>query len=205
MSKVIEFMPPNILRVLVNRNIVSAPNSSKQYHESTGKRYLFDACLLGYCGKFLVFRGYSIYVSSNVNFSDCAFALSIDDVVHALKKKMIEAKFEVSAGTQNFDKTINSQIPFGVIPDESAGEWLQSQPVESVLLFPGAITYSLQEPDNDDLKIRVHCDGCQKEVGGLVYSCETCFDFDLCSDCFPKLSKTHADGTHNFNQDRPMS
>jgi len=177
MSKVVEFMPPNILRVLVNRNIVSAPNSSKKHHDSTGKSCLFDACLLGNC----------------------------DDVVHALKKKMIESEFEVSAGAQYFDKATISQIPFGVIPGESAGEWLQNQPVESVLLFPGALPYSLQEQDNDNLTIHVHCDECRKEIGGLVYSCETCFDFDLCSDCFPKLSKTHADGKHNFKKDRPMS
>ncbi len=137
---------------------------------------------------------------SNIKFRTNEFASSIDDVVHALMKKMIDVEFHVSAGVQALEKINKSLIP----TEEYAGEWLNEQPIESVLLFPGALT-SLQEPENGNLTINVHCDGCHKEIKGLVYSCETCFDFDLCSDCFPNMSKTHADGKHNFKKDRPMS
>jgi hypothetical protein len=47
MSNVVEFLRPDILRILINRNIVQVPKVSYK-----GDDRLFHACLLGDCGKF---------------------------------------------------------------------------------------------------------------------------------------------------------
>ena len=35
-------------------------------------------------------------------------------------------------------------------------------------------------------------------VNTLIYKCTVCFDYDLCSECYPKQSKTHFNGRHVF-------
>jgi hypothetical protein len=47
MSKVVEFLRPDIPRILINRNIVQVPKVSHKDDDS-----LFHACLLGDCGEF---------------------------------------------------------------------------------------------------------------------------------------------------------
>ncbi len=46
MSKVVEYLRPDIPRILINRNIVRVPNVSKDDDDC-----LYHACLLGNCGK----------------------------------------------------------------------------------------------------------------------------------------------------------
>ena len=48
------------------------------------------------------------------------------------------------------------------------------------------------------LKEVVHCDGCHRVIEGLVMKCTDCFDFDLCEDCYPVVSKDHFSGCHKF-------
>ena len=99
-------------------------------------------------------------------------------------------------GTQTKPKENNDgdQIRGLVMKDEA---WLQNQPKESVLLFPGALVSNSQEPETQQ-KIVVHCDECQNEIKGDIYCCQTCFDYDLCSACYQKASQIHADGKHEF-------
>lgn len=44
----------------------------------------------------------------------------------------------------------------------------------------------------------VYCDGCGERIVGTIQKCVTCFDYDLCSKCFPKQSETHYNGKHHF-------
>lgn len=69
--------------------------------------------------------------------------------------------------------------------------------------FSGAIIADkCQESDVEYLPDIVHCDGCQKEIqDGVVMKCIKCFDFDLCRKCFPKQSKIHFKGKHNFKKE----
>ncbi len=46
MSKGVEYLRPDIPRILINRNIVKVPKVSNNKDD-----YLFHACLLGDCGK----------------------------------------------------------------------------------------------------------------------------------------------------------
>lgn len=86
------------------------------------------------------------------------------------------------------------------VADNNSGTWLKNQPRESVLLFEGALLSATTKveaalpPQN----MVIHCDHCENEIKGNVYCCKTCFDFDLCEDCYLKVKLTHADGKHEF-------
>uniref|UniRef100_A0A7S2LGK9 Protein acetyllysine N-acetyltransferase n=1 Tax=Leptocylindrus danicus TaxID=163516 RepID=A0A7S2LGK9_9STRA len=67
--------------------------------------------------------------------------------------------------------------------------------------FPGALVVSLEEDEYEE-EI-VHCDGCRKKIAtNVVMKCTQCFDFDLCYECFPKVSKKHYRGRHKFKSEK---
>jgi hypothetical protein len=35
----------------------------------------------------------------------------------------------------------------------------------------------------------------------MIKKCSICFDYDLCSACFPSLSQTHHEGSHPFYEE----
>jgi hypothetical protein len=78
--------------------------------------------------------------------------------------------------------------------------------LERVFLFPGAQTPPTKDDKNlggKDLEEPmyrevVYCDGCSEKIIGTIQKCVMCFDYDLCQKCYPKLSKSHYDGTHHF-------
>lgn len=155
MSRVVDYLPPDIPRILINRNIVSVPTQS---NEKAGS-FTFHACLLGNC----------------------------DDVVKALEAEMKGGNNAKSIDNQNGSNRL-------VRSDEL---WLQNQPKESVILFTGAVTSDTKELETQQ-KLVVHCDECQEVIEGKIYCCKTCFDYDLCGDCFPNASLVHANGSHEF-------
>lgn len=156
MSRVVDYLPPDIPRILINRNIVTVPKQST--NEQAGS-FTFHACLLGNC----------------------------DDVVKALEAKMKGGDDEESTDNQNESNRLVT----------SNEKWLQNQPKESVLLFTGAVISGTKEPETQQ-KLVVHCDECQNVIEGKIYCCKTCFDYDLCGDCFPNSSLVHANGSHEF-------
>ncbi|KAL7537441.1 hypothetical protein ACHAXR_007837 [Thalassiosira sp. AJA248-18] len=112
-----------------------------------------------------------------------------DDVVKALEQRM------KSNCSQTKSASINYNGSKGLVTSNEA--WLQNQPKESVLLFPGAVVSDSQESEAQH-KLVVHCDECQKEIEGDVFCCKNCFDYDLCRACYTRVSLTHADGKHDF-------
>jgi len=153
MSRVVDYLKPDIPRILVNRNIVRVKKTSNKEDGDC----LFDSCLLGNC----------------------------DDVVTALTQRMKGTECQI-------------QTPWLVMRDEP---WLQNQPKESVLLFPTAdvaTTCLVDEPAEVQHKLIVHCDECQKQIVGKIYSCTSCFDYDLCDACYISKRTNHADGKHKF-------
>jgi NAD-dependent SIR2 family protein deacetylase len=212
-SKVIEYLPPNVPRILINRTIVHPPSTSNTALSTPDdtnsidgveeeipdfrKDYVFDAYLLGYC----------------------------DDVTRALARKLFinnDAGSNVQEGmverkkrrkTSGIVERLQNQFCGGLLSNVlqkrhsnwNAEDWadVTNVPPERVLLFPGALAAKKDGRDDssDAVTYRevAHCDGCSKRIKGVIKKCTNCFDFDLCSDCFPKLSKTHFDGTHTFN------
>lgn len=86
------------------------------------------------------------------------------------------------------------------VDDDNNGTWLKNQPRESVLLFEGALlsVTDTAEAALPPQNMIVHCDHCENEIKGNIFCCKTCFDFDLCGKCYPKVKLTHAFGKHDF-------
>lgn len=116
--------------------------------------------------------------------------LAIDDVVKVLQQKMRGQDIQAQTNHKNAEES--------KLVSSSDETWLQDQPKESVLLFPGAVVASDTKETSTQQKLLVHCDECQMEIKGNIYCCKTCFDYDLCENCHPKVSKTHANGEHEF-------
>jgi hypothetical protein len=173
-SKVIGYLPPNIPRILINRTIVSPahtvdPDSDDEEEKDFRDDYIFDAYLLGFC----------------------------DDVTRALGKALFSAPSDTPV------EAIEGKV-LAALSDEDeqydAEDWKSTGvPPERVFLFPGAQASSGKDASSDPTFQEVaHCDGCAKRIVGTIRKCVACFDYDLCTKCFPALSKTHYDGKHHF-------
>ena len=186
MSKVIGFLPSNIPRILINRNIVKPAKPTVEEIESKNEEegdedfrngYVFDACLLGFC--------------DDVTRSLVKGLESIDSIEMgknaALSLAMKEGKLLCNE-TENLDLKIRG---------------LYNHPTDRVFLFPGAVVE--METDSDSAVIYkevAHCDGCQELIEGAIMKCTDCFDYDLCLTCYPLLSKKHFQGKHTFVAER---
>jgi NAD-dependent SIR2 family protein deacetylase len=176
MSKVIQYLPPSIPRILINRTVVNPPkyraaslssddnNSDDEKEEEDFREdtYTFDAYMLGFC----------------------------DDVTRAVVKEM-----KTKSGTNDEGKLLSALEDDEIF---STKDWQSTSiPRDRILLFPGAMH---KADDDDDLEYTevAHCDGCQKEITGTVRKCVQCFDYDLCQRCYPKLLKKHHGGKHSF-------
>ena len=160
MSKLVGFLPDNIPRILINRDIVHVRKQDEIC--------LFDACLLGNC----------------------------DAVTQAIKDKI--------TNTHN-NKSEDEQYRSGsLVTEDNYGAWLKNQPRESVLLFEGALLSAptTKEAALPPQNVVVHCDHCESEIKGNIYCCKSCFDFDLCGNCYPEVKLTHAAGKHEFEIER---
>lgn len=206
MNKVIQYLRPNIPRILINRNIVvpknmtsddDAINDAKEQDHRNG--YIFDAILLGFCDE--ITRAFA-YIMQNQK----------DDVQK--EKSHSNLNDHTSLENKKRSKSPNSKISTRLLPfhsdecvvlseahdkfDNLDQKFLHHHPMERVILFPGA---KLDVPiDDEDIMYHevVNCDGCYKVIKGNIMRCSTCFDFDLCAKCHSKLSETHFDGSHKF-------
>ena len=180
-SKAIGYFPPDIPRILVNRclvhpaesALVNDENSDEDEEKDFREDYVFDAYLLGFC----------------------------DDVTRALGKVMFPSKtMAMEESDVSQEKNCSSTESCGCNV-ESAWDWSKIKvPHDRIFLFPGAQT-SAQADDASDISYRevAHCDGCSNRIEGQIRKCMSCFDFDLCSACYPLMSKKHFDGKHRFS------
>jgi len=184
MSKVIQYLPPSIPRILINRNVVTAPQNTSldddldenSEEEDFRDGYVFDACLLGFC----------------------------DDVTRHLVKEMLLDNGRTSSlggstspcSAENEGKVLSS---LATSDDNTViNRGIHNHPPERVFLFPGAV---IDRDDSDsDLTYKevASCDGCQQQIEGTIMKCIECFDFDLCMKCYPVLRKSHSGGKHKF-------
>jgi hypothetical protein len=197
-SKVIDYLPKNIPRILINRTIVHPPEPVEEdddiYDDEAEqlkrhdfrKNYVFDAYLLGYCDVVTRALGHDLFKVDNSN----------------TNKALLDAAL--------LSTVLKSDNPYEN-PTYHEEEWSSVQvPSERVFLFEGAqppqsvTTTSTGSNNNtntaDDITFReiAHCDGCTKRIEGTIQKCVVCFDYDLCQKCFPTLSKLHYDGKHHF-------
>lgn len=171
MSHVIDFFPPNIPRILINRNAVHPPSLAHDDDENDENEkefrqdYIFDAYLLGFC----------------------------DDVTRTLVKEMTQSNDSRGKEGGRLLACLGEGDERYTLVD-----WASTAlPRDRVLLFPGALSgdstfeYSYREI--------AHCDGCAEQIAGTIRKCKQCFDYDLCESCFPKMSLKHHGGTHAFS------
>jgi Zinc finger, ZZ type len=170
MSHVIDYLPPNIPRILINRNVVHPPiarllegndDEEEEEEEDLREGYIFDAYLLGFC----------------------------DDVTRALVKEMTGSEENVEGKLLSCLKEDDELY--------NADDWSSvALPKDRVFLFPGAS----RGDDSSEYSYReiAHCDGCSGQISGMIRKCAQCFDYDLCEACYPKLSKSHHNGKHKF-------
>ncbi|KAL3816365.1 hypothetical protein ACHAXA_000443 [Cyclostephanos tholiformis] len=201
MSKVVNYLKPDIPRILINRNIVRVPKIS-----STDDGYPFHACLLGDCGERMI-NFLSVFVVfwikrfplGETHPSPFFFLPSeVDVVVEALARRMegmYAGKKSSTTGIERDGATTNGSTSI----DETR---LHDQPKECILLFDGADVSNSSDEAQVQQKLVVHCDECHDAIEGRVYCCKTCFDYDLCGACYPFSSLAHANGKHDFAVER---
>lgn len=204
MNKVIQYLRPSIPRILINRNIVipknmtiddDSLNDANEKDHRTG--YIFDAILLGFCDEITRAFAYIMQNQQDETRNEKLHSNLNNETTPKTERAIKPASGKTSARLLPFHSdecVLLSETKLENLDQKS----LHNHPVERIILFPGA---KLDVPvDNEDTIYHevVNCDGCHKVIKGDIMRCTTCFDFDLCSMCHSKLSKTHFDGSHKF-------
>jgi Zinc finger, ZZ type len=179
--------------------------------------YIFDAYLLGFCDDVTRLLAKRLFAD---DIAETTTATTEDEQSQPNTRCQLLAKVRERDALKNLDdsddnkQSCNNALEEEDVDDDSieleahkAELWkFCAVPPERVVLFPGAEPTSGNgygddgEDDNSELTFReiAHCDGCAKRIEKTIYKCNACFDYDLCTTCFPKLSKTHCGGGHVF-------
>jgi hypothetical protein len=167
-SKVIGYLPPGIPRILINRTIV---HPAHEHDEDDDREKDF-----------------------RTNYTFDSYLLGFcDDVARILAKQLFTSEVESYTDGKLLASLEEKDEHY------KAEDWRScTVPQQRIFLFPGA-----QAPCNDDESVLTYrevaqCDGCSERIAGTIRKCISCFDYDLCSSCYPELSKTHGDGKHQF-------
>lgn len=220
MSKVIDYMPANIPRILINRTIVH-PKTSKVDRGSTDggsedddeekdfrETYVFDAYLLGFCDDVTRVLAKKLFNSESQEQEDNQTHCELLATLRELKTGKTNDKNKGDHDESDDDNDSGSDYDDALVGFK-ADDWsLCKLPEDRVVLFPGADPSKGsgygddggEEDENSEVTFRevAHCDGCSQRIVGTILKCVDCFDYDLCQDCHPKLSKLHFGGTHVF-------
>lgn len=170
MSKVLQYLPPSIPRILINRTLVHPPTKPEDGDDEVDdidfrNSYVFDAYLLGFC----------------------------DDVTRALAKETYSSTHRHQDCDGRLLATLKDDDDAHNLEDWDSIEI----PAERVFLFPGATSgFDAIEATYNEI---AHCDGCATRIHGNIRKCIQCFDYDLCEACYPTLSKSHHKGIHTFS------
>jgi len=185
MSQVMDYLPSNIPRILINRNYIHPPSvpesSSVNGSDANAARVLpFDAYLLGNC----------------------------DAVTKALASELGWIKSPKTSPNENnfFDSSLSIQVGDNPISRRATSTSSAAESTipsnlrnASTFIFSGAVLDKISNSaNNGSVSVTIHCDGCDKNIGSCSMKCEQCFDFDLCQDCYPIVSKEHFLGRHKF-------
>jgi NAD-dependent SIR2 family protein deacetylase len=211
-SKVIGFLPPHIPRILINRTIVhpAASTLRKECNETDEgekegadfrENYVFDAYLLGNCDD--VTRA---LVKQLLATDDEAAHAAAQNLAHI--GRLLSEVREERQGQESEDNTNREEVLYRAEAWETA-----KVPAERVFLFPGAQPQTGSSSSSEETSAPIvqlqevcHCNTCDKRIRrGSIHKCLHCFDYDLCSVCFPKFAPTHYDGQHQFGIEKVLS
>jgi hypothetical protein len=213
-SKVIEYLPRNIPRILINRTVVhpsTTASAEGDDHDDDNEKefrenYVFDAYLLGFCDDVTRALARQLFKKPPNTDTDTDTTPTDNSKKKKQQRQRSRRTTKKNNGPQQHDSSYGGRLLTTVLKGEDeeydAEDWSAaiSVPPERVLLFPGAVA-SKDDTTSSELTYReiAHCDGCSKRIRGVIQKCVACFDYDLCQKCFPSLSKTHHKGKHSFN------
>lgn len=216
MSKVIGYLPANIPRILINRNIVhpktgkvtddTGDEESDDEEREFREGYVFDAYLLGYCDDITRTLAKNLFTPTE---GDRNPEAEEQTQTHCQLLATVRKRDSAKLGKEEDEEDSDSEDDDSAdLEAHKAGDWSFCHlPDERIVLFPGAEPSKgngygddCEEDANSEVTFReiAHCDGCSKRIVGTIQKCVECFDYDLCQRCYPKLSKTHHNGEHAF-------
>lgn len=204
MSQVMDYLPANIPRILINRNyLYAAPSNSKYASNTTTK----DAELppLTSIGTRTTTNPQQVFHRSPSTSTLCSSLLhrrlpfdayllgDCDIITSAIAQEFGWETPKITATISNCSS-------------------LDSTTLANTFLFPGAVLDDSKEEFNssiiddkeegeereDEYMGIIHCDGCNNKILASM-KCNQCFDYDLCYDCYPSISKKHFRGKHTFS------
>jgi len=184
MSKVIDYLPTSIPRILINRNQLRLLAKPVQEDDvNTGEKeflrdgYVFDASLLGDC----------------------------DNVTKSIVKQLGWENAFYQLYPSKIKSLMHSFATSGRLGNDSNGRSLYFESVASNdLVSTDVSTIATDDQENEDIVVNeiVHCDGCSKNISGeLIMKCVNCFDYDLCQACYRMNFKIHYKGKHTFTEE----
>jgi hypothetical protein len=180
--------------------------------------YVFDAYLLGYCDDVTRALAKHLFASPN----ETPPVIEAGRLVANLVENSKTSKLKENESHNNDDDEEEEEEDEEAEEDDddddedspyNAQDWASiTVPKNRVFLFPGATPHndlalsstSSQQQHGDSTAESprfceiAHCDACSKRIVGMIQKCVTCFDYDLCPDCYPTISKTHHEGKHVF-------
>ena len=215
-SKVVEYLPPNIPRILINRTIVHpraiAAASPSGPDDDFRNNYVFDAYLLGFCDDITRALGKQLGLGFDVakttpNAGRGGGGSSTNNKGASRKPRPKNKDVNSGHASAMGAKLLKEDRGDDDDNDETgAAPWREiTVPRDRVLLFPGAIPEAGHAEADDEIPYRevAHCDGCAKEIpyGKRIFKCLECFDYDLCQSCYPRVSRRHCGGKHSFRSE----
>jgi len=230
-SRVIEYLPRRIPRILINRTIVhpkthsinTTKNTMNTNHNNDGgdeddfrTNYVFDAYLLGFCDDVTRALGKQLGLGFDIK-NNGKTKLKAEEKIEDIPKKKRPRQKTISNKEESSSSSSSSSSSTTTLISSDNNEWSSiTIPKERVILFPGALATCCSSSkngkkvsDQDETKIAAeetyhvvaHCDGCSQLIHGTIFKCSKCFDYDLCKTCYPKLSKLHCNGQHVFHKE----
>lgn len=184
MSQVIHYLPAHIPRILINQHYLYAnENSNKNDVETTTNENFQPHATKRTKGK-----TESQHSRSDRRLPFDAYLLGDCDVItNAIAN---ELGWNASAITSNRKDCAN----------------VSGDTFDNTFVFPGAVldeknergsTMGISDEEVEQAET-ILCDGCNDEIIASM-KCNQCFDYDLCGNCFPRVSKTHFRGNHSFS------
>ena len=195
MSKVIDYLPPFIPRILINKNHLKQFSQSDKKNKFASNNqmegfrhdYSFDANLLGNCDD--VTSSLVTQLGWDKEFKELIMSSSIHSKENSLSSLLCHNEIEGIA----MDRTLCFRTK-GVDTEDNDCKICNDD--ENSME---------QKNSTDEINTEVIiCDGCSKSIqsGQIIMTCLECFDFDLCLHCFKTKAKTHFKGIHKFQEDQ---
>eukprot|EP00903_Cladosiphon_okamuranus_P010135 g9597.t1 len=200
-SRILQFIPPHVPQVLVNRELVHPPRKI-----SAG----FDLHLLGDCDDVVQHLcqhlGWELPPASPPPeaTSPSAPASATTPCPRGIGPPAADAKAEDEDSSQPPPLPPPKFLPpnsylFSRVGGDAGGG---GGSAAWAMLSGGDRNGSRDDGNGDDFHEVVTCDGCDKVVEGEVYACCQCFGYDLCGICHGGGSNEHARTTgHSFRRD----